>query len=586
MVSQHKMGTIRMVFTVFLFLFVCTMPYRSVEAQHEAQVKQQPQHSIPSEALFLDVSSLPKKIYVQSQLIYTIQFFRSIEIVGASLTDLKTSAADAVIEKLGEDQNFETKRHGIRYLVVERRYAIFPQRSGNLTIMPVHLEARVAQNRHSERASVSGSSHPEEIIVQRHSPAVVLKVEPIPTSFQEKLWLPARHLQVEEKWSKNPPQFQAFEAITRTLTLWANGLTAAQLPYIVVPEEVGNTTFIQSEHATKKQTPFLNRYPDQPVLTDQRNRDGIIGMRVEKVMIIPSRTGTLTLPAIEIPWWNIDAQIKEIAYLPERTLVVTPASPQHRASSSTQEPATRDRPLNITGQTEHSPDQKKETEGSSDVVTRKPSEQDTWASRFMPEEMYTPILTVFFAFGWVTTALICWLRCRANPRQQPSNRFPWTHWFSFYGIGKPRHEPHDHEVQTEPDKLLKLLKRACFQNNPSKCRTILLTWAQARWPEKALRNLNDFQHFLTSQHDEACTRYFSSSLHKAGEQRDQSSRRIMEEHLEIATLSQEIVQLNQALFSSILRPWSGKALWKSISALSAVPEGSDKQKKTLPPLYT
>jgi len=51
--------------------------------------------------------------------------------------------ADAVIEKLTEDSNYGTKINGVDYSVTERKYAIFPQKSGTLTIKPLVLTAAV-----------------------------------------------------------------------------------------------------------------------------------------------------------------------------------------------------------------------------------------------------------------------------------------------------------------------------------------------------------------------------------------------------------------------------------------------------------
>ncbi|MGZ8947503.1 MAG: BatD family protein, partial [Methylococcaceae bacterium] len=84
------------------------------------------------EDLFLEVEATPENPYVQSQILYTLRVYTRVEIAEARLNE--PELADAVIEKLGEDNNYNTQIKGVDYSVTERKYAIFPQKSGPLTI--------------------------------------------------------------------------------------------------------------------------------------------------------------------------------------------------------------------------------------------------------------------------------------------------------------------------------------------------------------------------------------------------------------------------------------------------------------------
>ena len=55
--------------------------------------------------------------------LYTVRLYRRVDVAQAELSE--PELADAVIEKLGEDSNYNTVVNGVSYLVTERKYAIF-----------------------------------------------------------------------------------------------------------------------------------------------------------------------------------------------------------------------------------------------------------------------------------------------------------------------------------------------------------------------------------------------------------------------------------------------------------------------------
>ncbi|MEO5362083.1 MAG: BatD family protein [Magnetococcus sp. DMHC-8] len=470
------------------------------------------------EDLFLEVSTAPEKVYVQSQVIYTIRFFRSVEISGASLTEPQLDAADAVIEKLGEDHSFETRRDGVHYLVVERRYALFPQRSGRLTIAPLRLEAQMGKrglfNLFEDSFQAKGSD-----IKRRHSAAVELDVEPIPPGWPKAPWLPANRLQLMEKWSDNPPRFQVGEAVTRTLTLLADGLTSAQLPEITETGQTGASA-----------TAPLKRYPDQPVLTDQREKTGIIGMRQEKVALVPSQPGPLVLPAIEVAWWNVGTQMLETARLPERTVTVigettNPQATLHATETSRQ--AGHKPP--VTSLPAKSEDAHRAEAEDGSVPETKTDEQAGYINVFNRE--YPGWVTHCLAAGWFVTVIVVWLHPRVSWRSRRADR---SDTVTVNSVGQS----------------LSLLKLACLQNDPAKARFALLVWARGCWPDQTLQHVNDLQRLL--------------------------------QRMGLGTLVQEVTTLNRALFSPASVSWSGQALWEAVADL---PGQTGRSVEALPPLY-
>jgi len=256
--------------------------------------------------LFLEVDATPQSPYVQSQVLYAVRLYRRVEIAQASLSE--PELGDAVIEKLGDDSNYNTQINGVNYLVTERKYAVFPQKSGSLTIKPLMLTAEVVAN---TRPNFNGFFNSQMTKTKKIlSKSVTLEVKPAPATFTGKHWLSAEQLVLKEEWSGDNQQMKVGEPLTRTLTLLAKGTTVGQLPEL----NIG------------KVDEQLKTYPDQPALQEQKKPEGLIAFREEKIAVIPSKAGFYKLPAIEIPWFNSQSQKMEIAKIPETTITAIEAA--------------------------------------------------------------------------------------------------------------------------------------------------------------------------------------------------------------------------------------------------------------------
>jgi hypothetical protein len=252
------------------------------------------------EDIFLEVEATSKNIYIQSQVLYTLRLYTRVDLSQARLDE--PELADAVIERLGDDSRFNTQVNGLDYSVTERKYAIFPQKSGKLTIKPLTLTAEIITN---NRPNFNGFFNSQATKTKRiESKAISLDVKPVPVTFTGKHWLSAQQLVFKQEWSGDIKQLKIGEPLTRTLTLLAKGATVSQLPEL-------NTTLSNNQ---------LKAYPDQPVLQEQKKTDGVIAFREEKIALILSQAGDYQLPAIQIPWFNTDSQKMEMAEIPETKL--------------------------------------------------------------------------------------------------------------------------------------------------------------------------------------------------------------------------------------------------------------------------
>ena len=255
----------------------------------------------PNDELYLEVSATPEKAYIQAQVLYTVRLFQRVNITQAALSEPK--AGNAIVEKLGDDKQYNTQVNGVQYRVTERNYAIFPQQSGRLDISPLELNAQVViSSPRSRFGSIFDSQRTQTKRV--FSKALTLDVLAAAGNFKAAHWLAAEQVHLQQTWSNEELSVTVGEPLTRTLTLLGKGVTSSQLPSIS----------FDGMHAA------LKMYPDQAVVKDKKNPDGIIAFREQKIALIPSQAGQYQLPAIEIPWFNTQTGAVETATIPAVTL--------------------------------------------------------------------------------------------------------------------------------------------------------------------------------------------------------------------------------------------------------------------------
>jgi hypothetical protein len=235
--------------------------------------------------------------------------WRRYELSNASLSEPRLDS-DAVIRPLGKDRQFQDQRNGLRYDVIERRYAIFPQASGKATLAPVTVTAQVM-----ERASSLFELFGRAVRTRRISaPAVPLEVRPVPAEFPAgATWLPAPRVRLNELWAPDDATARVGEPVSRTVSLWVSGQTSGQLPELL-PAAV----------------PDLKVYADQPQMKDDTRDDAINAVRQEKAALVAEAAGTFEIPAVTLPWWNTATDTLEFARLPSRPLQIlaAPGTPE------------------------------------------------------------------------------------------------------------------------------------------------------------------------------------------------------------------------------------------------------------------
>ncbi|MFT3931459.1 MAG: BatD family protein [Spongiibacteraceae bacterium] len=280
------------------------------------QVNPQSQNSAidGSEPVFLEVKTDRDSIYVQQQLLLTARVYVAVQLDNMQLS--KPEFDNANVKQLAET-TFNRSVNGTPYEVHELTYAIFPQQPGELTIPELVFNAVEIVGSHS-MFNFPGRGRS----IRKISKQMTVHVKPIPKNFTGSVWLPARNLTLTGSWSGDQQHLAAGDSITRSITIRADGLLAAQLPKLDQP-----------------QLSTAKLYADQPKLDDATDASGVHGKRIENTALIPTQAGQMQLPETRIIWWDIDSDSEKVATLPGETLTVAAGTATTTASPPPPQPS-------------------------------------------------------------------------------------------------------------------------------------------------------------------------------------------------------------------------------------------------------
>ncbi len=383
----------------------------------------QQNNTLGDSPVYFEVTTDLSEAYVQSQIILTARIYHAVNLMNASLSNLVLSDKTAVVEELDGEARFEKQAGGRRYKVIEKRYAIFPRATGQLTIDPLNLEVQYVSSR---RALTTKRLHSESLHIKINPPVEL-------NGNQASTWLPARSLILSEEFPKQSKTYRVGDPITRIIRVAIEGLPPELLPEL--------------DYKTDKS---FKIYPERPVLDKQTDADGVTGVRQETVAIVPTIAGAFNLSAVSIPWFNIKSKKWELASLPSRSINVE--APEGSAQSTDQAIMAEqaiDNKLSTgapsSEKTKNSPENK-----SIRVLEEKPGDAraEIW-----------PWLAVLFFGLWVVTMVVWWRsKRRSNQNVVPSMVQP--------SLGNTSSS-------------LKELQIACRSNKASYVKDALLLWGNS-----------------------------------------------------------------------------------------------------------
>lgn len=261
-------------------------------------LNQGPRSNQSNEELFLEIEVNKDSVYVQEQLLFSVRLFYTINgIRNPQFTELEMP--NSVIQLIGSPNQYEKLIDGMRYGVYEKRYVIFPQRSGPLEIPDILFRGEV-----TDGSSNFVFRNLNTRRVTAFIEGVTIDVKERPAAAQSSsIWLPVTDLTLSESWSSDLADVRVGDSIVRTVTMTAAGLDGAVLPPFTDSDIDG-----------------VNQYPD-PADIQRTFVDGnIVGTRVETVSLVPTSTGSIEIPEIAVPWWNVETDQQEISIIPATRL--------------------------------------------------------------------------------------------------------------------------------------------------------------------------------------------------------------------------------------------------------------------------
>jgi len=472
----------------------------------------------PQRDVFLEAEVDSHFPYIQGQVLLTLRLVSAVSLQEGKLDDPEIQWG--MVERVGKDTSYETIRAGRRYQVTERRYAITPQKAGAQIIPPGLLSGSIPDDR-SQRSSLDEffnnrrrgqGGGPFTSLFQTtrpihiRSPKVSLTVKDIPADVKGNVWLPAKEFTIKETWSADTENIQMSEPLTRTVVMFAKGLRGEQLPELPVLDYGSVKT-----------------YPDKAQTNTGFDGTWIVGTREEKYALVPTQPGSVTVPGIRIPWWNIEKTRWETAEVPSRTLTVLGNLPRQSARILQQQPDqfSYTAPPVEADRIEVSLD----SSGQSSMVS--------WSNRW-------PWIAGALLGVWLLT-LVAWYWDRRRRRYQNNERVALRA-----------------EQAREPErKAIQAVKAACLEQSAAKTRKALMNWASIKQQGKPCLSLGTAARILAAP-----------VQNNTGAE-------------------EAIWNLDRTLYTTTERqPWDGQRFWEAIQpGLTATPTKIKNKQDALPELY-
>ena len=239
---------------------------------------------MPADAVQLETQLSSSTPYAQQMLVYeaTLRHRFPLQVVDFVVPDFAgfRVIADKVEKRIWHDDGWRT---------VEWRYLLFPEKAGILRITPMEAVGSAARSRWETARFV------------REDTGFALEVRSPPAV---SWWLPATTLTLTDHWSRPLNQLQVGQSVTRSLTVLAEGVSAAQLPEFRMPIIDGaEVRLVNTDRG------------------EQFDGDSLSARLKMEFEVVPQRAGALATAPINLSWWNIAEDKAQSAKVPPRRLL-------------------------------------------------------------------------------------------------------------------------------------------------------------------------------------------------------------------------------------------------------------------------
>lgn len=254
------------------------------------KIVERTQASEENQEVKLETDISAKTTYIGQPIIYTIKLFIGTRLQRANLQAPNLVGGDVV--QMNEDEDASEIIDGKRYRTITRRYSITPSKAGSFDLQGTIFRGDISQYGYGRSKPISLVGDNEKIIVK-----------PIPNDFPGQ-WLASPIVTLEDEWPTSN-EYKVGEPITRTITLSAANVSTEQMPDINIDTGID-----------------LQAYPDKPEFKKGFSGNTLISQVVQKLAIIPSKAGSITIPEVRIPWFNVNTESIEWAIIASKTIQV------------------------------------------------------------------------------------------------------------------------------------------------------------------------------------------------------------------------------------------------------------------------
>jgi hypothetical protein len=284
--TRHPAGAL-----LWLLLAVCGL----AQAQDSAGNPASPGRGTATAFVEMEVDDTAP--YVQQSVGVVVRLYYASQLLSG---ELGVDAPDgASMQRIGQDRTLVREVSGRRYNLVERRYLLIPERSGQLRVPGARFEGRAAGGFFDEMFGRGDAR------LRAAAPDQVLEVRPQPAQAPQP-WLPLHDLRL--RYTAAPTRGRAGEALTVVVEAVADGATAAQFPELPALD-AGAGAQVFAEPAQFNET--FNGSTPQLTLT-------------RRYAVVPRQAGPLQLAGPRVPWWDVRAGQARTATLPDLAVEVGP----------------------------------------------------------------------------------------------------------------------------------------------------------------------------------------------------------------------------------------------------------------------
>ncbi len=419
-----------------------TQPIKITTAKNDPNAK-------ASGDIFIEIETDKTSAFVKEQIIMTVKLFYSLSLSEGSLSE--PIASGAIVTQLDKGANYRTSRDGKTYEVIERHYAMFAEKSGTLDLNPIIFSGRDNTSRRSFSMFSTGKP------VRAVSKSLSFEIKPIPQSSIGKDWLPANNIQVSQDWSDGP--YKVGEPITRTITLYIEGLSETQIPDI----DLGKIEDIRV-------------YPEQPQTQTENTAQTIKSYKQAKLALIPTHAGAIRIPEYQLEWYNTKTNQIEYAKLPPVTLQVEAGDFAVKMPDIPN--LMNDNPVNKSSTVSENPN----TDNPTVVTKIVEKDSSLWKA-----------LTAIFALLWLLTTIIL--------------------------IRKPAKNADTHKQLKKIEISKKQIITAIEKQDTMALEKTLLAWWNQQYPDKQVFNISQIKAWVNPEM-QSLIEQIESSLYRADENKD------------------------------------------------------------------